>query len=166
MRRSGINPGDFGTGKNWNTIRQNNDERKSTDPSYRAPPARQAMRTRHDKRRHVNPAGRKVPTIPIIHPQRYPIAGLKPAPTLPLEPQLLPSVNGDASVGALGTAERARLGRHKDLIRELVDSNAMGVGAGGHIDEPQARCGIDYAQDRAVGHVSAGGVVAVVAGVV
>src|SRR5258708_12030555 len=69
-------------------------------------------------------------------------------------------------MGARGTAEWARLRGDKNLICELVDSDAVGIGAGCHIDEPLARPGIDHAHDRPVGHVAPSGVVAVVAGVV
>ena len=79
---------------------------------------------------------------------------------------LLPAVNGNASIGTLRTAEWTGLGGDKNLVRELVDSDAVGVGASRHVDEPLARSGINYAHDRTIGHVATGGVVAVVAGVV
>src|SRR5258708_4454662 len=79
---------------------------------------------------------------------------------------LLPAVNGNASIGALRTAEWARLRGDKNLICKLVDSDAVGIGASRHVDEPLARPGIDHSHDRPVGHVAPGGVVTVVAGVV
>ena len=51
----------------------------------------------------------------------------------------------------------------KDLIRKLVDRDAVGVGASGHVDEPLARSGINHAHDRPAGHIAPRSVVAVVA---
>jgi len=79
---------------------------------------------------------------------------------------LLPPVNGNASVGALRTAKRPRLSGHKDLVRELVNRNAVGIGTCGHIDEPLARSGIDHAHHRPVRHIPTCCVVTVVAGVI
>src|SRR6266436_770729 len=79
---------------------------------------------------------------------------------------LLPAVNGNASIGTLRTAEWTGLGGDKNLVRELVDGDAVRVGASRHVDEPLARSGINHAHDWSVGHVASRGVVAVVAGVV
>src|ERR1700751_2973012 len=79
---------------------------------------------------------------------------------------LLPAVNGDASVGALRAAECAGLGGDKDLIRKLVDGDAVRVGTSRHVDEPLARSRINHAHDWSVRHVASRGVIAVVAGVV
>jgi len=59
-----------------------------------------------------------------------------------------------------------RLHGHEDLISELVNRDAVGIGAGRDVDEPRARCGINYAHHRPAGHIPACGVVTVVAGVV
>src|SRR5207302_7244006 len=77
--------------------------------------------------------------------------------------RLLPAVHGNTSVGTLRTAERARLQGHKDVIGELVDRNAVRIGACGHIDQPSARCGINHAHHRSVRHIPTRRVVAVVA---
>ncbi len=133
--------------------------------------------------RHFNPAGRNLAPVNSIHLRSTGAATTRQylgltgsmAPT-PLEfdrmgisavtVMLLPSVHGDASVGALRTAEGSRLHGHKDLIGELVNRNAVGIGARGHVDEPRARSGINHAHHRPAGHVPTGCIVAVVAGVV
>ena len=79
---------------------------------------------------------------------------------------LLPAVDGDASIGVLRTAERTGLCGDEDLICELVHGHAVGIRTGGDIYQPLARSGIDYAEDRPVGHIAASGVIPVVAGVV
>jgi len=79
---------------------------------------------------------------------------------------LLPTIDGDASIGALCTAEGAGLCGDENLIGELVHGHAVRIRTGSDIHQPLARSSIDYAEDRPIGHVSSSGVVTVVTRVV
>ena len=147
--------------------RKNNNQRNRAGPDQQSSPAGQETRKSHWEKQPlffviIHPGGQREflsSRSKIRQPRRVFSART-------VQTSLLLAVHGNATVGALRTAEGARLGWHKDLIRELVDGDAVRVGTRGYIDEPLAPSGIDHAENGSIRHVSARCVIAVVAAVV
>ena len=74
--------------------------------------------------------------------------------------------NTNTTVAALRAADPAGLHGHKSVIRAGIDRDAMRIGIGRNVLQPEVTNSIDNAHDRAIGHVSCCQVVPFVAGVV
>src|SRR5579864_1022810 len=74
--------------------------------------------------------------------------------------------DSDTTVAALRGARSTCLQGYKSVVVGGIDSNAVRIGIGRNVFQPNISPGIDDAHNRAVGHIASGQIVAVVARVI